>query len=227
MYPFGEAAEYLPELFTLEAVEHVDLIMGNAFPWAAIPKIETYIRFLLKEKYHPGLHSSVPQGSFFGPQVYLGPGCTVDQGVCVKGPAWIGAGCILRHGLYCKENVLIEAGCFLGHASELKNCYLMSGAEVPHFNYVGDSILGRKAHLGAGVVLSNVRLDKHSVRVYGKGKIFDTHLQKFGAIIGDECEIGCNSVINPGSVIGRGSILYPLSCWKGVMDEKSIYDHHF
>ena len=99
----------------------------------------------------------------------------------------------------------------------------MAGAEVPHFNYVGDSVLGVKAHLGAGVILSNVRLDRKSIRISPAGGPVDTGLKKFGALIGDGCEIGCNSVINPGSVIGRESVLYPLSRWQGVMPERTVY----
>jgi NDP-sugar pyrophosphorylase family protein len=99
----------------------------------------------------------------------------------------------------------------------------MPGAEVPHFNYVGDSILGSRAHLGAGVILSNVRLDKMTIRIHLGEQLMDSHLFKLGAIIGDGCQIGCNSVLNPGSVLGRGSVIYPLSNWKGILPEDSIY----
>ena len=213
--------DVLPALFDLTDVQHRALFDDTLYPWEAIAKIEAYIEILLSGPYTPGIHSPVPKTAEFGPRVYLAPGCSVEPGVYIKGPAWIGPGCILRQGLYCKENVIAEAGCFLGHASELKNCFLLPGAEVPHFNYVGDSILGTRAHLGAGVILSNVRLDKRTVGIRLDGKSIDSGLSKFGAIIGDNCEIGCNSVLNPGSIIGRESIVYPLSLWSGVLPEKS------
>jgi NDP-sugar pyrophosphorylase family protein len=223
LYPRPESALGLPSLFDLGSVVHAALLEADDLPWSAVGRIGDYLEELLEGAYPPGLHSSVPEGAIIGERVYLGPGCVVEPGVYVKGPAWIGPGCILRQGLYCKENVIAEAGAFLGHASELKNCYLMPGAEVPHFNYVGDSILGNRAHLGAGVVLSNVRLDKRSVSLRLGWKVVDSGLAKLGAIIGDDCQIGCNSVLNPGSLIGRASIIYPVSRWSGTMQEGGLY----
>ena len=138
-------------------------------------------------------------------------------------PAWIGPGCVLRQGLYIRENVLAEAGARMGHATEIKNSFLMGGAEAPHFNYVGDSVLGNKAHLGAGVILANVRLDRKNIRIFLSTGREDTGMKKLGAIIGDRAEVGCNSVLNPGSIIGRGSVLYPLSRWRGTMAENTVY----
>jgi UDP-N-acetylglucosamine diphosphorylase / glucose-1-phosphate thymidylyltransferase / UDP-N-acetylgalactosamine diphosphorylase / glucosamine-1-phosphate N-acetyltransferase / galactosamine-1-phosphate N-acetyltransferase len=223
LYPSSASAEGLPLLFDLSAVEHAALLEAGDLPWAAVGRIGAFLEALLDGPYPPGVHSPLPEGVVVGERVYLGPGCTVEPGVYIKGPAWIGSGCILRQGLYCKENVIAEAGAFLGHASELKNCYLMPGAEVPHFNYVGDSILGSRAHLGAGVVLSNFRLDKRSVPIRLGGRVLDSGLAKLGAIIGDDCQIGCNSVLNPGSLIGRASVLYPLSRWSGTMQEGGIH----
>lgn len=211
-----------PALFDLSTVEHRELIDLRQ-PWLAVKNLGEYIAALLAGPYKPGIHSPVPESAIIGRDVYLGPDCLVEPGVYIKGPVWIGPGCTLRQGLYCRENVLAEAGAFLGHACEIKNAFLMPGAEAPHFNYVGDSVLGVKAHLGAGVILSNVRLDKKSVRISLPGITVDTGLEKFGALIGDRCEIGCNSVINPGSVMGRGSLLYPLSRWAGVMPEGTVY----
>ena len=164
----------LPELFDLERAEHAAIFDGLEWPWEAVGRIGGYLETLLSGPYPPGLHSAIPLGAVFGPDVYLGPGCIVEPGVFVKGPAWIGRGSVLRQGLYCRENILAEEGVTLGHACELKNCYLLPGAEVPHFNYVGDSILGSRAHLGAGVILSNLRLDKRRVqdtdREQGRGQ---------------------------------------------------------
>ncbi len=124
-------------------------------------------------------------------------------------------GCEIRNGCYIRENVIIGNGVVAGNSCEFKNCLVFDEAQVPHYNYVGDSILGYKAHLGAGVILSNVKLDKREVSIIGpEGKPVSTGLRKFGAIVGDEAEVGCNSVLSPGSIIGRRSILYPGIQWR-------------
>ncbi|GAB1482089.1 glucose-1-phosphate thymidylyltransferase [Treponema sp.] len=219
LFPSSPQASLLPCLFDLSEIEHKALFADLIYPWELVARIEFYLLQLLSGPFKPGIHSPVPASATIGPNVYLGPDCSVEPGVYIKGPAWIGRGCTLRQGLYCKENVIAEAGSFLGHASELKNCYLMPKAEVPHFNYVGDSILGTRAHLGAGVILSNVRLDKRTIAIRLGDERIDTGLEKLGAIIGDGCEIGCNSVLNPGSILGRKSALYPLSYWNGILEE--------
>jgi NDP-sugar pyrophosphorylase family protein len=213
---------FLPRLFEDISPECRQLLDPSA-PWLALSGLAGHIAALLEGRGKALICSPVPKGAIIGEQVYIGPDCIIESGVYIKGPAWIGRGCILRYGCYCRENVFAESGVLLGHASEIKNSWLMSGAEVPHFNYVGDSILGRKAHLGAGVILSNVRLDKKTILLKDGMEHIDTGLEKFGAIIGDRCEIGCNSVINPGSIIGTGSVLYPLSRWKGIMTEHTVY----
>ncbi len=201
----------LPELFDLDMTEHAAIFADTDAPWEVPPRIQGYLARLLTTDYPAGLHSHVHPMSFVGPGVYLGPGCVVEPGVYIKGPAWIGEGCMLRQGLYVRENVIAGSGSILGHCCEIKNCLLFKNAEVPHFNYVGDTVFGYKAHIGAGVIVSNVRLDKGNVAVRtGEGK-FDTGLAKFGALIGDGCEIGCNSVLNPGTILGAGSMVHPLS----------------
>lgn len=212
----------LPELFDLAKAGHAALFDGLEWPWEAVGRIGAYLDTLLSGPFPPGLHSDVPPGSVFGPDVYLGPDCLVEPGVFVKGPAWIGRGCVLRQGLYCRENVLAEEGVVLGHACELKNSCLLPGAEVPHFNYVGDSILGSRSHLGAGVILSNLRLDKRRVRIRIGDRVVDTGLEKLGALIGDDCQVGCNCVLSPGSILGRESVLYPLIRWSGVLSENTV-----
>src|SRR5690606_4518635 len=129
---------------------------------------------------------------------------------------------MIRAGCYIRENVIVGNACVLGNSCEFKNCVIFDHCEVPHYNYVGDSILRYKAHLGAGVVLSNVRLDRGEVTVADEKKTIPTGLRKFGAVIGDHAEVGCNSVINPGSLIGRRSIVYPLSSFGGVLPADSI-----
>ena len=150
-----------------------------------------------------------------------GASTIIEQGAVVKGPAWIGDRCEIRAGCYIRENVVVGNDAVLGNSCEFKNCIIFDGAQVPHFNYVGDSILGHKAHLGAGVILSNVRLDHAEVIVRGPDRAAPTGLKKFGAIVGDRAEIGCNSVLSPGSLIGRDAIIHPGVQWKGVLPAKS------
>lgn len=143
--------------------------------------------------------------------------------------AYIGAPCIIgpdseiRHCAFIRGSALIGQGCVIGNSVELKNVIIFDSSQVPHFNYVGDSILGYKAHLGAGAITSNVRSDKSSVTIKTETEQINTRLKKFGAIIGDNVEIGCNSVLNPGTIIGRNSRVYPLSCVRGFVAPDSIH----
>lgn len=157
-------------------------------------------------------------GDFVKDGKLIGKGTVVEDGAIIKGPAIIGRDCEIRANAYIRGNVIVGDGCVLGNASEFKNCALFNGCQIPHFSYVGDSILGYRAHLGAGVILSNVKSVPGNVEVDGQ----DTGLRKFGAIIGDNAEIGCNCVLNPGSIIGRNSILYPNLSWRGVCPPDSI-----
>lgn len=161
--------------------------------------------------------------AFIGEQVVIGSGTVIEPGAVIKGPAWIGQDCVIRPGCYIRENTVVGNGVVLGNSSEFKNCVVFDEAEIPHFNYVGDSVVGYKGHLGAGVILSNVRLDRRAVKVaFDDGTRVDTGLKKFGAIVGDRAEIGCNAVISPGSIIGRRSIVYPCAPWRGVLAEDSV-----
>lgn len=160
-----------------------------------------------------------------GERIHLGAGSRVEPGATIKGPAWIGENCEIRSGAYLRENVIVGNNAVLGNSCEFKNCILFDDADVPHFSYVGDSILGYKAHLGAGAILSNVRLDKRNIRIPespGSAATVDTGLRKFGAIVGDHAEIGCNSVISPGSILGRNSLIYPGTHWRGVLPADTI-----
>lgn len=140
----------------------------------------------------------------------------------IVGPAIIGRNCRIRHNAYIRENVLVGDGCTVGNACEVKNALLFNGAEVPHFNYVGDSVLGHRAHLGAGAAISNLKLSRDNVWVEMDGRCIDTGLRKFGALIGDGAEVGCNAVLNPGSVIGRGALVYPGISWRGILPANMI-----
>jgi NDP-sugar pyrophosphorylase family protein len=140
----------------------------------------------------------------------------------IKGPALIGRNCHLRHNAYLRENVMLGDNCVIGNSCEVKNSLLFNHAGAPHFNYIGDSILGYYAHLGAGVKISNVKLVPGNIMVEIDGQPFDTGLRKFGALLGDHSEIGCNAVLNPGSIIGRGSVVYPNTNWRGILPANMI-----
>jgi NDP-sugar pyrophosphorylase family protein len=146
----------------------------------------------------------------------------VENGATIKGPAWIGNNCEIRSGCYIRENVIVGDGAVLGNSSEFKNSIIFNDAQIPHFNYVGDSVIGYKAHLGAGVILSNVRLDRKEISVKSETGLIATGLRKFGAIVGDRTEIGCSAVISPGTIIGRNCLIYPLTHFGGVLPENSI-----
>ena len=159
---------------------------------------------------------------FISSNVFVGRGTIVEQGAVLKGPAWIGENCQIRSGCYVRENVVVGNGVVMGNSCEFKNSIIFDEAQVPHFNYVGDSILGFKAHLGAGVILSNVKLDHGEISVAAGESPIATGLTKFGAIVGDRTEIGCNAVINPGSVLGRDCLVYPNVNFRGVLSDGSV-----
>lgn len=153
----------------------------------------------------------------------MGRGTEIDDTVKIKGPAIIGYDCAIRHAAFIRENVIIGNEVTVGNSTELKNVLLFDKVEVPHYNYVGDSVLGFKAHLGAGVILSNLKSAKDNIKIaVGPEERLDTGLRKFGALIGDFTEVGCNAVLNPGTIIGKESIIYPLTLVRGIIPEKHI-----
>lgn len=202
----------------LLATQHALLFPDDEPVWAALTRIESYLEFRLQRE----IRSEIPPGVYLGENVFIDEGVTIEPGAVIKGPAWIGKHSVIRAGAYLRENVIVGMGCVLGNSCEFKNCILFDQCEVPHFNYVGDSILGLHAHLGAGVILSNVRLDRKEVTVNHSDGVTATGLRKFGAIIGNYAEIGCNSVINPGSLIGPSSVIYPLTSFTGVLPAHSL-----
>jgi len=206
-------------LFDLAHTAHGRIFDGTQNAWEAIGRLGDYLAQHLK----PANHGAIEGAPFVGAQVFVGEGTVIEPGAVIKGPAWIGRNCQIRHGAYLRENVIVGDGAVLGNSCEFKNCLLFDEVQVPHFNYVGDSILGFRAHLGAGVILSNVRLDHAEVEVTpADGKRLGSGLKKFGALIGDFAEIGCNAVLNPGSIIGRHGVIYPLIAWSGVLPDNTI-----
>lgn len=202
----------------LDHTDHRVIFDNVEHVWQVLEKIAPYLQFRLK----PAMLGTLIGKPFLGPDVFVGEGTVIEPGAMIKGPAWIGEGCQIRNGAYIRENVIIGNHVVAGNSCEFKNCLIFDKAEVAHFNYVGDSILGYKSHLGAGVILSNVRLDRREVMVSLPDAAIPTGLRKFGAIVGDHAEIGCNSVISPGSIIGRGALIYPGVSWRGILPEKQI-----
>ena len=206
------------DLFDLSQTEHAALFEGCEYAWEALKKIKDYV----KTNVRPALKNRCEGTAYIGEQVFIGVGTVVEDGAMIKGPATIGRNCQIRHNAYLREDVIVGDNCVVGNSCELKNVFMFNHCQVPHFNYVGDSILGHKTHLGAGVKVSNIKLDRTNVTVEMDGKPFDTGLRKFGALLGDGSEIGCNAVLNPGSILGRGAIIYPNVNWRGILPANVI-----
>lgn len=206
------------EYLDLSRTDHRSLFEKVSNIWEALPLIASYLQFRLQ----PAIRGRQIGRPFISNAVYIGEGTIIEQGAMVKGPAWIGDNCEIRAGCYIRDNVIVGNGVVLGNSCEFKNCIVFDEAQVPHFNYVGDSILGHKAHLGAGVICSNVRLDYGEVVLRGPDGEVPTGLRKFGAILGDRAEVGCNAVLSPGSVIGREAMIYPGTRWSGILPARTI-----
>jgi NDP-sugar pyrophosphorylase family protein len=209
------------ELFDLKQTEHAAIFDGCKYAWDALARIAPYIA----ARVHADLRNRCDGTAYIGEQVSIGEGTLLEDGVMITGPAIIGRNCQIRHNAYIRRDVIIGDNCVVGNSTELKNAVLFNNAQAPHFNYVGDSILGHKAHLGAGAKISNFKIFPGTVTVEIDGKDFDTGLRKFGALLGDGCEIGCNAVLSPGSIIGRQAVIYPNVTWRGVLPAKMIVKH--
>ena len=204
----------IQSLYDLSHTLAGDYLRRYTYPWEALPEIKSMILDLGKTLGEDYIEKEagiwVHKTAKIAPTAYLGA------------PAIIGADTEVRHCAFIRGSALVGAGCVVGNSTELKNVILFDGVQVPHYNYVGDSILGYKAHMGAGAVTSNVKSDKSLVVIHADTDI-PTGIKKVGAMLGDFAEIGCNSVLNPGTVIGRNSNVYPTSCVRGVVPEGSIY----
>lgn len=206
------------DLLDLPQTEHPELFRDARYPWEALSRIGSY----LEERLKPEIRGKVFAGAVIEGRVFIGEGTVVEPHAYIRGPAWIGAGCEVRHGAYLRGNVIAGDRCVLGNSCEFKNAVLFNEVQVPHFAYVGDSILGHHAHLASGVTLSNLKITKGNVEMLVDGAKVDTGLRKFGAIVGDHAEVGCHCVLNPGSVIGRRAMLYPNLSWRGVCPPNTI-----
>lgn len=207
------------------------LFDGCAYVWDALPRIAPFVAQLVGTT--QTIEGKVMRGAHLGERpVFIAAGAVVEPGAYVLGPAYIGPGAIVRHGAFVRENVLLLDGAILGHAGEAKNALFLPGAHAPHFNYVGDSILGARVNLGAGTKLSNLGLtsekdpatgSRSTIHIATSDTTYDTGLAKLGAILGDGVQTGCNAVLNPGCLIGPESLVYAnASVRKGVYPARSI-----
>ena len=204
------------ELFDLNETIAKELFDGVTYPWEVLPKIGEFI-IKLGETLH------LDEYDKRGDNVWIAKDANVFDSAYINGPCIIGKGAEVRHCAFIRGNAIVGEGAVVGNSTELKNVVLFNKVQVPHYNYVGDSILGFKAHMGAGSITSNVKSDKKLVVIKNGGECIETGLKKVGAFLGDNVEIGCGSVLNPGTVIGRESNVYPLSSVRGVVDSGSIY----
>lgn len=203
-------------LFNLKETIAAELFEAASYPWEALPKIHDFILELGK---------ALPEDLYEkrGEDIWVAKSAKVAPTACLNGPLIIDEEAEIRHCAFIRGNAIIGKGAVVGNSTELKNVVLFNKVQVPHYNYVGDSILGFKAHMGAGSITSNVKSDKTLVVVKGEGIQIETGLKKMGAMLGDCVEVGCNSVLNPGTVIGRHSNVYPTSCVRGVIPAGHIF----
>lgn len=203
-------------LYSLDQSIARKLLESAVYPWEVLPKIKEFIielgNQLNKDEYEQK-----------GENVWIAKTAKVAPTAYINGPAIIGKDAEIRHCAFIRGNAIIGEGAVVGNSTELKNVILFNKVQVPHYNYVGDSILGYKSHMGAGSITSNVKSDKKLVVVKNGDAKIETGLKKFGAMIGDNVEVGCGSILNPGSVIGKNTNIYPLSSVRGVIKENSIY----
>ena len=204
------------DLLDLQQTIAAELFEGKTYPWEVLPEIGAFIvklgQTLPKEEYDQ-----------VGENVWIAKSAKVFPSAYINGPAIIGKNTEVRHCAFIRGNAMVGENCVVGNSVELKNVVLFNNVQVPHYNYVGDSVLGYKAHMGAGSITSNVKSDKTLVVVKGKEEQIETGLKKFGAMLGNHVEVGCNSVLNPGTVVGSNSQIYPVSCVRGVIPANSIY----
>ncbi len=206
----------IKNLFDLTKTLAGDYLSGFTYPWEALTGIEEMIVAL-------GATLSQEEYEKRGENIWIARDAEIAPNACINGPVIIGKGAVVRHCAFIRGNALVGASAVVGNSTELKNVILFDKVQVPHYNYVGDSILGYQSHMGAGAITSNVKADKSLVVIHTEEKEIETGLKKMGAILGDHVEIGCGSVLNPGVIIGRDTNVYPLSMVRGVVGPGSIY----
>lgn len=204
------------EIFNVEKTIAKPLLSKFEHPWEALSHIKEFILSI-----GPTLDPSV--FTEISPSVWVAKSATVAPSAVIQPPAIIGENTEVRHSAFIRGSVIVGNGCVVGNSTEVKNSIIFDSVQIPHYNYVGDSVLGYRSHLGAGAITSNVKSDKSLVTVMKDGEKIETGLKKFGAMVGDFVEVGCNSVLCPGTVIGKNSSVYPLSRVRGFIPENSIF----
>ncbi|MFC1711465.1 DapH/DapD/GlmU-related protein [Patescibacteria group bacterium] len=197
--------------YNLSRFFHKDIFKTKDEIWQSLEKIEKYLNNWFKTNKQNRLNGKIhSQATLVGENIYIGKNTVVEPGAFINGPAYIGNNCQVRHGAYIRKNAIVGNNCVIGNSTEIKNSILIGNVRAAHFNYIGDSILGNNVNLGAGVKIANFRLDKKTIKLKHKNLKINTSLNKFGAIIGDDSMIGCNTVINPGTVIEKNCKIFPL-----------------
>lgn len=219
----------------LSEFEHADIFEHCDYVWQALTKVGAYVfQYMLDMDDSEAIKGKVKSGAYIDDRhaVIIGEGTVVEPGAYIQGPAIIGKNCQIRHGAYIRGDILIGDNCVVGHTSELKNAIMLNDSQCPHFAYVGDSIIGNRVNLGAGTKLSNVPVlsvrdqetgKRPTIKIEIGGQVYDTGLSKFGAVIGDDSQTGCNSVLNPGCLVGKRTLIYPnVSLRKGYTPSDSV-----
>lgn len=202
------------ELFEKSGIDYIDeLVFSHEYPWEILKEIQTHVKGLIEK--------GIPGFTLIDKDVLVGKNVTIAKTATIVGPTVIGNNVEIRPGAYIRGSVIVGDDSVVGNSSELKNAILMKHSQVPHYNYVGDSILGNNSHMGAGSICSNLKSDGKNIVIHGE-KQYETGLRKIGGILGDHADIGCGSVLNPGTVIGKNTQVYPLSMLRGVFKENSI-----
>lgn len=211
-----KASDFFSIPGSMPFADHFD---PDGLPWEWIAAIKSALASMKRDQ----IPSDLPSGVHIEGAVFIHETVTLPANCTITGPAWIGRDVEIRPGAYIRGNVIIGAGSVIGNSCEYKNALLLENTQTPHFSYIGDSVLGKGAHLGAGVILSNLRLDQNPIKAEVDGRKVNTGLRKFGALLGDNAEVGCNSVLMPGSILGKRSLVGPLSSFKGTLAAETIY----
>ena len=206
----------IEKLLDLKETMAAELFEGKTYPWEVLPEIKDFILKL-------GKTLDPDEYEYWEGDIWIAKSAKIAPTACINGPAIIGKDTEVRHCAFIRGNAIVGEDCVVGNSTELKNVVLFNCVQVPHYNYVGDAVLGYKSHMGAGSICSNVKSDKRLVVVKDGEEKIETGLKKFGAMLGDHVEVGCGSVLNPGTVIGRNSNIYPLSPVRGCVPADSIY----
>ena len=206
----------IEKLLDLKETMAAELFEGKTYPWEVLPEIKDFILKL-------GKTLDPDEYEYREGDIWIAKSAKIAPTACINGPAIIGKDIEVRHCAFIRGNAIVGEDCVVGNSTELKNVVLFNCVQVPHYNYVGDAVLGYKSHMGAGSICSNVKSDKQLVVVKDGEEKIETGLKKFGAMLGDHVEVGCGSVLNPGTVIGRNSNIYPLSPVRGCVPADSIY----